>query len=63
MAESRHLMLEIPDTEKFMRANDLKEVTNPVFFVRDNMPTPDGLLSNEIFGIERTRVIFCFMIY
>lgn len=39
------------DIEKFIKVNELQEVTNPIFFSQDNSPTPDGLLSNEIFGI------------
>lgn len=53
------LNMEILDIDKFIKANDLREVTNPIFFVRDTIPTPDGLLSNEIFGItneERTGI-------
>lgn len=61
MAEdnSRHFSLEILDVEKFIKANEWQEVTNPIFFVRSNVPTPDGLLSNDIFGIsmdERSNI-------
>jgi len=38
------------DQEKFIAENDLKEVTNPVMFMKGSRPTPDGLLSTEIFG-------------
>lgn len=44
---------EIMDQDKFIKRNDIKEITNPVFFVRAGVPTPDGLLSNEIFGITK----------
>jgi hypothetical protein len=44
---------EILDIEKFVKVNELKEVTNPIFFTKNNSPTPDGLLSNEIFGITK----------
>ena len=44
---------ELLDIEKLVKANGLKEVTNPVFFVKSGQPTPDGLLSNEIFGITK----------
>ena len=37
---------ELLDIEKLVKANGLKEVTNPVFFVKSGQPTPDGLLSN-----------------
>lgn len=49
----KHLKVKLPDVEDFIRKNDAKEITNPVFFVRDGIPTSDGLLSNEIFGITR----------
>ena len=41
----------IPD--KLIKANELKEVSNPVFFNYNDSPTTDGLLSNEIFGITK----------
>ena len=49
----KHLQVRLPDVEDFIKKNDAKEVTNPVFFVRDGIPTSDGLLSNELFGITR----------
>lgn len=49
-----HLQMEIADVEKFVKRNELRPITNPIFFVRDNIPSPDGLLSNEIFGISKT---------
>ena len=45
--------LEICDIEKYIKLNNLKEITNPMFFVRKGVPAPDGLLSNEIFGITK----------
>lgn len=50
---TRHLEMELLDTEKFIKTNNVPEVTNPVFFIRDNIPTPDGLLSNDLFGITK----------
>lgn len=44
--------IELLDPQKFISANNCQPITNPIFFVRDNIPTPDGLLSNEIFGIS-----------
>ena len=41
------------DTEKFIKVNELKKVSNPIFFNRSNLPTEDGLLSNDIFGITK----------
>lgn len=51
--QGKHLKVELIDPDKLVKVNDLKEVTNPVFFVRNSVPTPDGLLSNEIFGITK----------
>lgn len=52
MAE-KHLTVELIDPQKLIKVNELQEVTNPVFFVRDGVPYPDGLLSYEIFGISK----------
>ena len=49
----KHLKLEPLDTDRFIKANELKPITNPVFFDRDGIPSQDGLLSNEIFGITK----------
>lgn len=51
--EEKHLKLSPLDTVKFIKANELEAITNPMFFSRANMPAPDGLLSNEIFGITK----------
>ena len=50
---TEHLRLEILDVEKFVANNECKPVTNPRAFVRDNIPSDDGLLSNTIFGITK----------
>ena len=46
-----HLRVSLLDVDRFVKVNELKPVTNPITFQRNNIPTPDGLLSNEIFGI------------
>lgn len=51
--KTRHLKLSLIDPEKLVKVNDLKEVKNPVAFLRKGVPTPDGLWSNEIFGITQ----------
>ena len=48
-----HLRVSLIDPEKLIKVNDLQEVTNPICFIRNGVPTPDGLLSNEIFGITK----------
>ena len=45
--------LEPLDPEKLKKTNDLKQITNPVFFNKFGQPTSDGFLSNEIFGITK----------
>ena len=52
---ARYLELETLDIEKFIKANKLKEVTNPIFFERPGVTSTDGLLSNEIFGITKNE--------
>ena len=55
----KHLKLEPLDANKFIKVNKLKLITNPVYFDRTGIPTPDGLLSNEIFGVtsnDRTEI-------
>ena len=47
------LKLEILDIEKFVKMNECKVITNPIFFASVGSPTPDGLLSNEIFGLTK----------
>lgn len=54
-AQQRHVRFELLDVEKLVKKNNLREITNPIFFVRDNIPTSDGLLSNEIFGITKDQ--------
>lgn len=47
---SSRLTVELLDIDRFIKANDCKEITNPNFFDRTGIPTDDGLLSNSIFG-------------
>lgn len=48
-----HLKTEVLNVEDFIKVNNVKEITDPIFFVRNGVPTPEGLLSNEIFGITK----------
>ena len=52
---NRYLELETLDVEKFIKVNKLREVSNPIFFERPGIPSTDGLLSNEIFGITKNE--------
>ena len=47
------LKVGLADVEDFVKKNEVKEVTNPIFFVRDGVPSSDGLLSYDIFGITK----------
>ena len=47
---TNRLKLEVLDVEKYIRVNKWKQVTNPRAFSANGIPSPDGLLSNEIFG-------------
>ena len=42
--------IDLFDINKFVKVNNLKEVTDPVVLERDNIPSINGLLSYEIFG-------------
>lgn len=52
MAE-RSFKIEPLDINRLIEENDLAEVTNPVMFNSGTGATPDGLLSNVIFGITK----------
>lgn len=44
------MRLDLVNMETLIKVNGLKPVTNPILFENGNIPTPDGLLSLEIFG-------------
>ena len=48
-----HIQFEVFNVDKFVKTNECKQVTNPTFYTRNNIPTDDGLLSNTIFGITQ----------
>ena len=47
------LTIEICDVERYIKENELKEVTDPMFFIKKGVASPNGLLSNEIFGLTK----------
>lgn len=49
----RYLEIEPLEPDKLIKVNDLKEITNSIYFSSTGIPTDDGLLSNEIFGITK----------
>ena len=52
-SNEKHLKMELLDIEDFVKKNDVEEITDPIFFIKDGVPSPKGLLSNEIFGITK----------
>ena len=50
---TRHLRLDILDIERFVKVNNCQAITNPRAFIKNNIPSDDGLLSNRIFGITK----------
>ena len=54
---TNRLRLDILDVELFVSRNHCKCITNPRAFTSNNIESPDGLLSNEIFGYtQRERM-------
>lgn len=54
-SKESHFRAEVLDVEEFVKVNNVKEITDPIFFVKPGVPTPEGLLSNEIFGITKVE--------
>ena len=50
---TQHLRLEILDVERFVKVNNCKCISDPRPFIKDNIPSPEGLLSDEIFGLTK----------
>lgn len=46
------MRIDLFDMDEFVKINHLKEVTSPVLFERGGIPNPNGLISNEIFGVS-----------
>lgn len=55
MANKKHLQYETLDVERFIKTNNLQQITNPIYFASNGLPTADGFLSNEIFGISKDQ--------
>jgi hypothetical protein len=45
------MRLDIIDIDEFIKQNQCKEVSDPVFFMSDGTYTPNGLFSYDVFGI------------
>lgn len=52
-AEMEHLQVDLLDYKDFIQKNECQEITDTLLFLRDGIPAPRGLLSNEIFGITK----------
>lgn len=53
-SKEEHLEMKLLDIEKFIKDNpSTKEITSSIFFTRIGQPDPEGLLSNEIFGLTK----------
>lgn len=46
------MKVDLFDTEEFIKINKLKEVSDPMLFIRGGIPSPKGLLSTDIFGVS-----------
>jgi DNA-directed RNA polymerase beta' subunit len=46
------MQIDLIPVEKFIKLNKLQEITNPVIFEKGSIPTTDGLLSTDIFGVS-----------
>ena len=45
------MQIDLFNVKEFVEINHLKEVTSPVLFQRGDVPDPNDLVSNEIFGV------------
>lgn len=46
------MIIDLYNTDEFIKVNKLQEVTNPMLFTRGGIPSPDGLVSTDIFGVS-----------
>ena len=46
------MKIQLFNFKEFIDLNNLKEVKSPILFQRGSTPDPDGLISNEIFGVD-----------
>ena len=45
------MKIDVYNIEEFIEINKLPEITSPILFQRGDIPHPEGLISNEIFGV------------
>jgi len=53
--EQKYFSLKPLNVSNFIKVNKVQSISNAVFFTKNNAPTSDGLLSNEIFGISKEQ--------
>ena len=46
------MRIDLFDMDEFIELNNLKPITSHVLFERGGIPNPNGLISNEIFGVS-----------
>lgn len=46
------MRVDLFDFDKFVEVNNLREVSDPVLFTKGTIPSPNGLLSTDIFGVS-----------
>ena len=46
------MKIDLIDAKEFIRVNKLKEITSPALYERGGVPNANGLISNEIFGVN-----------
>ena len=46
------MQIDLFDSEKFIKINNLQEVSDPVLFIKGGVPSPNGLISTDIFGVS-----------
>ena len=54
---------ELINVDKFVDLNNLEEITNPIMLDKSFAPTPDGILSTQIFGasVKTRRTTFAYI--
>lgn len=49
------MQIDLFDTAEFIRKNNLKEVSDPMMFIKGSIPSPNGLISTDIFGVSMSE--------
>lgn len=57
------MKIDLLDIDAFIDINGLQEIYSPIIFQRGGVPSPNGLLSNEIFGmnVKQRRSTFAYI--